>query len=284
MMSYYSAVIAFLICVTNYSLTAGSGGASADSTSDKSPSVFQVVKYDINKSLDDGLNILEAPAGFSGKDWAISGAILGGTALSLTLDKNIRDAARRNRTSAMDGVTKVGKFYGEVTPAIGLSAGLYAAGLLFNERSVSLTGRLLGESLLYAGTINVLLKFLFSRSRPFTNNGNMDFGNYVFNNDYYSMPSGHATVAFTVSTVLAQRIHNVYATIGLYGLACLTAYQRVYSDNHWFSDTVLAAVIGTVIGRAVVKLNNSDPYQDNMPGIVFFPINRGYCIGFNFSL
>ncbi|HEY6907141.1 MAG TPA: phosphatase PAP2 family protein [Ignavibacteriaceae bacterium] len=283
MIRYYSAVIALLICVNTYCLPETPGGAGTDSSGNKSPSTIQVIEYDINKSLDDGLHILIAPAGFSGKDWAITGAVLGGTALSLTLDTGIRDVVSRNRTSTMDGVTKIGKFYGEVTPAIGLSAGLYAAGLLFNERSVSLTGRLLAESLLYAGTINVILKFVFSRSRPYTNNGNMDFGNYAFNNDYYSMPSGHTTVAFTVSTVLAERIQNVYATIGLYGLASLTAYQRIYSDNHWFSDTVLAAVIGTVIGRIVVKLNDSDPYQDHIPEISFFPINKGYCIGFNFN-
>jgi membrane-associated phospholipid phosphatase len=237
--------------------------------------------YDFNKSLDDGLYILKSPVHFSGKDWAITGAIVGTTALSMFLDNDIRDVVRRNQTETMDNITKVGQYYGEVAPAVSLSAGLYAVGLIFNERSVSLTGRLLAESLLYAGTINVLLKVLFSRSRPYNNNGNMDFGNYVFDNDYYSMPSGHTTVAFVVSTVLAERIQNIYATIGLYGLASLTAYQRIYSDNHWFSDSVLSAAIGMVIGRTVVKLNSSDPYQNNFPDITILPINKGYCIAFD---
>ncbi len=284
MIRHFAVLFAILFCFSTFSFSNTPGPSDEDSIKHSSdyPTAFQLIKYDFTKSLEDGLYILKTPAHFSGKDWAITGAIVGTTALSMFLDNDIRGLIRRNQNETMDHITKIGQYYGEVPPAVTLSAGLYAAGLIFNERSVSLTGRLLAESLLYAGTINVLLKVLFSRSRPYNNDGNMDFGNYVFDNDYYSMPSGHATVAFTVSTVLAERIQNIYATIGLYGLASLTAYQRIYSDNHWFSDTVLSAVIGMVIGRTVVKLNSPDPYQNNMPEITIFPINKGYCIGFNF--
>jgi membrane-associated phospholipid phosphatase len=73
--------------------------------------------------------------------------------------------------------------------------------------------------------------------------------------DHTSFPSGHTVVAFTTSSVLAATIKNTYASIALYSLAGLTAYQRIYSNNHWFSDTVLAAIIGTVVGNALVKIN-----------------------------
>jgi membrane-associated phospholipid phosphatase len=200
----------------------------------------------------------------------------------MLFDNNLRDIVRRNQTGTLDNITKIGQYYGEVVPAVSLSAGIYAAGLIFEERSVSLTGRLLGESLLYAGTIDVLLKVLFSRSRPYNNKGNTDFGNYNFDNDYYSLPSGHTTVAFTLSTVLAERIDNIYATIGLYGLAALTAYQRIYSDNHWFSDTVLGAAIGIVISKTVVKLNTSDPFEGNIPVISILPVKGGYSLRFSY--
>ena len=185
----------------------------------------------------------------------------------------------------MDNITKIGQYYGEVVPAVSLSAGIYTAGLIFSERSVSLTGRLLGESLLYAGTFNMLLKILFSRSRPYNEKGNMDFWNYKFKNDFYSLPSGNSTVAFTLSTVLAERINNIYATIGLYSLATLTAYQRIYSDNHWFSDIVLGAVIGIVISHAVVNLNKDDPFNNggsNDSG-VSLKLDGGYGLTFRFA-
>ncbi len=273
----------FIIFYSNTAFPGDRTDSDSLKTIDTSPSAYQLITYDINKSLGDGWDLLRAPAHFTGTDWAITGSILGGTALSMLLDNDVRNAARRNQSKSLDDITKAGKYYGEVVPAVSLSAGIYAAGLIFKERSVSLTGRLLAESLLYAGTINILLKMLFSRARPYNDKGNTDFGNYNFNNDYYSLPSGHTTVAFTVSTVLAERINNIYATIGLYGLAALTAYQRIYSDNHWFSDTILGAAIGVVISRAVVKLNESDPYEDQLPELTLFPVEGGFRVGLNFN-
>ena len=285
MIRNFSILFTFILFLTSQSFPGTPASDKNDSLSNKenSPTAFQLIKYDFSKSLDDGWEILKAPAHFSGHDWAVTGMIIGGTALSMLLDDEIRSTVAKNHSDAMDQITKVGQYYGEVVPAVSLSAGVYAVGLLFKERSISLTGRLLAESLLYAGTINVVLKMLISRSRPYNNKGNTSFGNYKFDNDYYSLPSGHTTVAFTISTILAERIQNVYATIGLYGLAALTAYQRIYSDNHWFSDTVLGAALGIVISRAVVKLNESDPYEYSGPDISILPIRNGFALGINLT-
>ncbi len=281
---YLSFLIISIIFLTNTSFPGDQNGGDSLKTIQTSPGAYQLIKYDVTKSLYDGWDILRAPTHFTTTDWAITGSILGGTALTMLLDDEVRSAVRGNQSGSLDDITKAGKYYGEVVPAVSLSAGIYAAGLIFNERSVSLTGRLLAESLLYAGTINILLKMIFSRSRPYNNKGNADFGNYNFDNANYSLPSGHTTVAFTVSTVLAERINNIYATIGLYGLAALTGYQRVYSDNHWFSDTILGAAIGIVISRAVVKLNEEDPYENQIPELILFPVDGGFRIGLNFNL
>ncbi len=284
MIRHFSVLLTLLFVFHNSSFSKGFENPGEDTLKSTSNRIspLELIKYDFNTSLDDGWELLTAPSHFSGRDWAITGAIAGGTALTMLLDKDIRKVIRSNQSNTLDDITKAGKYYGQVVPAASLSAGLYAAGLIFNNRSLSLTGRLLGESLLYAGTINLLLKILFSRSRPYNNKGNTDFGNYGFDNAYYSLPSGHSTVAFTISTVLAERIHNIYATIGLYSLATLTTYQRIYSDNHWFSDTVIGAAIGIVISRAVVTMNQSDPYESNNPDISVYPSMGGYNIGLNF--
>ena len=285
MIRRFSAVLAILLCISGITFPVSPGAANGDSLKDNSreATVLDLIKYDFNKSLHDGLNVLTAPARFSGYDWTVAGVIAGTTSLSMLLDNDIRNVVRKNRSEPLNDITKAGQYYGEVVPAVSLSAGIYATGLIFKDRWLSLTGRLLGESLLYAGTLNILLKVLFSRARPYKNKGNTDFGNYTFDNDYYSLPSGHTTVAFTISTILAGRIHNIYATIGLYGLATLTAYQRIYSDNHWFSDTLLGAAIGVVISRAVLNLNLSDPYEMKNPDISVFPLRDGYAVGFRFN-
>ena len=66
---------------------------------------------------------------------------------------------------------------------------------------------------------------------------------------------GHSAVAFAVSSVLAGRIKNTYASIGLYSLAALTACSRVYQDEDCLSDTFLGGAIGTVVGISAVELH-----------------------------
>ncbi len=100
------------------------------------------------------------------------------------------------------------------------------------------------------------------------------FDLFKTDNPHNSFPSGHTVVAFTTSSVLAASIKNTYASIALYSLAGLTAYQRIYSNNHWFSDTVLAAIIGTVVGNALVKINDDRFDQDEKEGRI--NISPGY--------
>jgi membrane-associated phospholipid phosphatase len=83
------------------------------------------------------------------------------------------------------------------------------------------------------------------------NEGNVQFHGIQFSDKYWSFPSGHSAVAFTLSSVLSNRIHTTAASIGLYSLAGMTALARVYHNEHWFSDVFLSAVIGTSIGTAV---------------------------------
>ena len=42
-----------------------------------------------------------------------------------------------------------------------------------------------------------------------------------------------------------------------YGLAGLAGLSRIYDNKHWASDVFLGAALGTVIGKAVVKLNET---------------------------
>ena len=102
------------------------------------------------------------------------------------------------------------------------------------------------------------------------NKGAFDFFNFSFKDDYLSFPSGHVTVAFAISSVLAAKIENLYASIALYGLAGLTMYQRIYANRHWFSDTFLSAAISTVIGNAIVKYNEC-PDKSNKISLMILP-------------
>jgi membrane-associated phospholipid phosphatase len=69
-----------------------------------------------------------------------------------------------------------------------------------------------------------------------------------------ALPSGHATIAFSMASVLSSRIDNIYASIGLYAIATSTAAARVYKDKHWLSDVMLGSAIGIASGLYVCNL------------------------------
>jgi hypothetical protein len=84
---------------------------------------------------------------------------------------------------------------------------------------------------------------------------------------------GHSAVAFAVSSILAGRIKNTYASIGLYSLAALTARSRVYHDEDWLSDTFLGGAIGTVVGISVVELHEQ---HDRRSYLKIVPTMHGF--------
>jgi membrane-associated phospholipid phosphatase len=186
----------------------------------------------------------------------ISVGIVAGTTASLFFaDQSIRSIAERSHSRLNDNILTAAENYGANGNAILLSGSIYGTGLLFGYPEIRKTGTMLMESLLWTGVVTTVLKATFGRSRPYMNEGNVRFHGIQFNDHYWSFPSGHSAVAFTLSSVLSERIHNTAASIGLYSLAGMTALARVYHNDHWFSDVFLSAVIGTSVGMTVARDN-----------------------------
>lgn len=221
-------------------------------------------KDDITSVYNTGVRLISAPSDFDKKDWITFGSVAALTSAGFFFDKENREFWQRNKTKTLNDISEVGRIYGEISYAAILSGSLYLGGKIFKSKDLSVTGRMLIEGLLYAGLTTTIIKFTTGRSRPYMNEGNFNFNFFQTTNDYLSFPSGHSTVAFTLSSILSQRINNTYASVGLYSLAFLTVWQRMYSDNHWLSDVILGASIGYFIGKAVVKFDdNSKPNSEN---------------------
>ncbi len=229
---------------------------SSDSSSNYFDSKINEIGNQINYSLDDCAKLSGGVANFDNTDLLYSTAFVLTTAASFSLDKEMKNLAARNQNAKMKSVTHIGEHYGSGLYSVLLSAGLFTTGLLTENKKIETTGRILGEALIISGAAIQIIKVVSGRARPFLNEGPFIFNWFETDNPHNSFPSGHTVVAFTTSSVLAASIKNVYASIALYSLAGLTAYQRIYSNNHWFSDTVLAALIGTVVGNALVKIND----------------------------
>jgi membrane-associated phospholipid phosphatase len=126
-----------------------------------------------------------------------------------------------------------------------------------------------GTATFVSASISTVAKFVIDRARPYTGLGDHFFKPFSFSDDDEPFPSGHIVVAFSITSVLAERIGNPWTTAGLYGLATATALGRIYTWNHWLSDVVPAAIFSSVIGGAVVRwYEQSDPNDNSSVMII----------------
>jgi membrane-associated phospholipid phosphatase len=97
-----------------------------------------------------------------------------------------------------------------------------------------------------AGLIANLTKNILGRARPklFETAGPIDFNFFVFDPDYASLPYGHATNIFAFATVICMLWPR--GRIFLYTLAAWIAASRVLIGQHYVTDVVLRAILGTV--------------------------------------
>ncbi len=72
------------------------------------------------------------------------------------------------------------------------------------------------------------------------------------NGEYGTFPSGHTSSSFVVASVLHEAYGHVVG-VPLYGLATLVGIERLDDREHYFSDVVMGAVLGTVIGHSVAS-------------------------------
>ncbi len=67
-----------------------------------------------------------------------------------------------------------------------------------------------------------------------------------------SFPSGHATSGFMAATLLADRSGRWRPV--WYGLAVIVAASRVHVGIHHASDVIVGALVGTALGRVVLRV------------------------------
>ncbi len=231
--------IMLMLCMWAVELTAQSRGENFD--------------HDVDVFVQDAADIFTSPGDFTSDDWLKVGALVAVAAAAYTVDDDVRDWAQDWRTPEWDDLLAPGDWYGNGLFNSGFAIGMYAGGLISDDEWTRVTGRTLLQSQMYSALASQLLKFTIGRARPDMNEGKHSFNPFVFDMDYHSHPSGHATSAFAFSTTLSRRVGNVPFSVLLYALSSLTVLQRIESDRHWLSDTIVGSVLGTVIGIAVVQ-------------------------------
>jgi membrane-associated phospholipid phosphatase len=245
----------------------------------------EIVVDDFMIALGDGGAFFTAPLRFSGTDWLLTGAFAGGTIGLFSLDDQARRAIGRETTASLNNdFWDIPTRYGVVTYANAFGAATYVTGLISGSSDIRVTGRLLLESLSFSGLSVITARFFAGRSRPYSGDGPWKFTPFTVSNEIQSFPSGHTTVAFAMSTVLAERIDTWWSRVFFYGMAALTAYARVLNNQHWLSDVVVGSAFGVGAGLFVVRREHERTGGEGSSGarILLQPANGGIRVSFVF--
>lgn len=87
------------------------------------------------------------------------------------------------------------------------------------------------------------LKYAINRERPYEKYPTVIYP-YQIDNDP-SFPSGHTSTAFTTATSLSIQFKKWYVVVPAYAWAASVGYARMYLGEHYPTDVLAGAVIGT---------------------------------------
>jgi membrane-associated phospholipid phosphatase len=176
-------------------------------------------------------------------------------------DEYFREFVKTVHNSFFDELFAFGHWYGKPQLTIYSFFIFYIGGLIILKDGFRNVGIKLFEAFIFSGIIITVVKSIFGRWRPYTDHGSFSFVFFTFGpNDHLSLPSGDVAVAFTFSVIMSGIYKNTLWKILWYLLAVITAAGRIYHDQHWLSDVVLAAFIAIVVGLKVNKLSEERVY------------------------
>ena len=197
----------------------------------------------------DGAALVTNPLHWKGEDFERFAAFAASLGILIATDEDTYRAIQQRRSSVTDDISKATTEFGQAY-AWGISGALVAGGLLTKNPDMRDTGRDALEAALFANVFTGILKPVFGRERPRQSDGETIF--HGFNNNYKSFPSGHATTAWAVASVIAMRTDGWIVPTVAYTLATLVSFNRVNDQAHFFGDVFAGAAIGVSTGRFIV--------------------------------
>ena len=177
---------------------------------------------------------------------------------------------------------KIGHIYDEIPSkyfVAGLSSSMLLGGLIFKDKKLLLTMRLLVESVVITNNITYWSKGIFGRSRPYLEQGPHKFNLFKFSREskFRAFPSGHTSGIFSMMTVIAKRYNQWWIKIPAHTISVSVALQRIDDRQHWASDVIVGGVLGYWVANTLVNHNK----KRTKPCTIKYYIQHN-CIGLKF--
>lgn len=198
-------------------------------------------------------SILTAPVRWDQEQWLEAGTAVAGVGVTAAFDRTIRNHVQAHCTASEDRFMKRCQDF----DTFFLLGGFEAWGELGGDtraKNVAMDG--VAASIIASGLITPSLKFVVGRERPDTTPATFKFRPF---SGSYSFPSGHATQAFAVATVIAENYPKWWVETLAYGSAALIGYARIEQNAHYASDVVAGSLIGWSVARAIVHRHDGSP-------------------------
>ncbi len=230
--------------------------------------LFSQNKYDWNQFGNETGEYYSAPFNWDKTDILTFGLIAIADIGLMQFDDSIKDQFLKINSNQNNWLMEAGRYWGEPVPSIALSGFLLIHGYATDDETTKKLGFEIGQSFFYSISVTSALKIIIGRARPNTGLPSTSCSPFSFSNSNWSHPSGHTTIAFSLSTVLAANTNNDALKVLAFIPAVLTATSRMYQNHHWASDVFLGAVIGYFTGKFVTDLHNQNevtPYINSTP-------------------
>jgi membrane-associated phospholipid phosphatase len=170
-------------------------------------------------------------------------------------NRRLQTVARIVRTTAAPGAYIIG-------------GTLYAAGRIGGNEKLADLGLHGTEALALGELVATGIKITVGRARPYVGKGPDDyqFMRGLDKGDYKSFPSGHTVSAFAAAAAVTSEVSRMAPgrarwAVGsvLFSGATLVGASRMYNNQHWASDVIVGAGIGTFAGLKIVRYHHSHP-------------------------